>query len=381
MADVRRIDVNALLELAANRSRDARAELMTAIVDLFLPAGQRLTDQQRALMTDVLGRLLTQIEVEVRQHLVAALLKSSVALPDLEAQLANDTIEVARPILEKSTVIRDRDLLEVVMQCAEEHRMAIALRHSLSAPIAEALVEQGIRNGEDDVLETLIRNEDATLSRRAMELLVAESKRNGDLQQPLLTRHDLPADLAHQMYWWVSAGLRRHILRNFVVDQAVLDPLIERATKRALVDHDDTQSLRGRALLLARRMDELGELTDSFLQRTLRQGRMTLFAAGLAVRARVAFVTAWKIIADKGHDSFIVLAKAMEISRDATASMVLVLDGLNNAAVARPASMLTEILKLYDDLDIAAARRVLQYWQLDTDFRDAIDAVAAEATG
>jgi uncharacterized protein (DUF2336 family) len=128
-------------------------------------------------------------------------------------------------------------------------------------------------------------------------------------------------------------------------------------------------------------MDELGELTDSFLQRTLRQGRMTLFAAGLAVRARVAFVTAWKIIADKGHDSFIVLAKAMEISRDATASMVLVLDGLNNAAVARPASMLTEILKLYDDLDIAAARRVLQYWQLDTDFRDAIDAVAAEATG
>jgi uncharacterized protein (DUF2336 family) len=375
----RPIDVQALLDLAADRSSAARAQLMNAIVDLFLPANQRLTDQQRALMTDVLGRLLGSIEMEVRQHLVEALLRSSVELPDLEAQLANDTIEVARPILEKSKVIRDADLIEVVMQCAEEHRMAIALRDDISAPLAEALVERGIRGGEDDVLETLIRNEDAVLSRRAMELLVAESKRNGQFQQPLLTRNDVPVDLAYQMYWWVSATLRRHILRNYVIDQAVLDPMIERATRRAMVDHDDTQSVQARALQLARRLEELGELTDSFFLRTLRQGRLSLFAAGLAARAKISFSTAWKIVTDPGHESFIVLAKAIDLSRDATASMVLVLDGLNNASPVRPPSVLTEILRLYDDLDVAGARRLLQYWQLDADFRRAIDAIAGEA--
>jgi uncharacterized protein (DUF2336 family) len=317
--------------------------------------------------------------MEVRQHLVEALLRSSVELPDLEAQLANDTIEVARPILEKSKVIRDADLIEVVMQCAEEHRMAIALRDDISAPLAEALVERGIRGGEDDVLETLIRNEDAVLSRRAMELLVAESKRNGQFQQPLLTRNDVPVDLAYQMYWWVSATLRRHILRNYVIDQAVLDPMIERATRRAMVDHDDTQSVQARALQLARRLEELGELTDSFFLRTLRQGRLSLFAAGLAARAKISFSTAWKIVTDPGHESFIVLAKAIDLSRDATASMVLVLDGLNNASPVRPPSVLTEILRLYDDLDVAGARRLLQYWQLDADFRRAIDAIAGEA--
>lgn len=375
----RPIDVQALLDLAADRSSAARAQLMNAIVDLFLPANQRLTDQQRALMTDVLGRLLGSIEMEVRQHLVEALMRSSVELPDLEAQLANDAIEVARPILEKSKVIRHADLIAVVMQCAEEHRMAIALRDDISAPLAEALVEKGIRGGEDDVLETLIRNEDAVLSRRAMELLVAESKRNGQFQQPLLTRNDVPVDLAYQMYWWVSATLRRYILRNYVIDQAVLDPMIERATRRAMVDHDDTQSVQARALQLARRLEELGELTDSFFLRTLRQGRLSLFAAGLAARAKVSFSTAWKIVTDPGHESFIVFAKAIDLSRDATASMVLVLDGLNNASPVRPPSVLTEILRLYDDLDVAGARRLLQYWQLDADFRRAIDAIAGEA--
>lgn len=375
----RPIDVQALLGLAADRSGAARAQLMNAIVDLFLPAGQRLTDQQRALMSDVLGRLLGSIEMEVRQHLVEALIRSSVELPELEAQLANDSIEVARPILERSKVIRDSDLMEVVIQCAEEHRMAIALRENLSMPVVEALVERGIKGGEDDVLETLIRNEDAVLSRRAMELLVAESKRNGQFQQPLLTRNDLPVDLAYQMYWWVSATLRRHILRNYVIDQAVLDPMIERAARRAMVEHDDTQSVQSRALQLARRLEEIGELTDGFFLRTLRQGRLSLFAAAFAARAKISFNTAWKVVTDPGHESFIVLAKAIDVSRDATASLVLVLGGLNNAVQARPPSVLTEILRLYDDLDVAGARRVLQYWQLDADFRKAIDTIAEDA--
>lgn len=379
MPNDRSIDVQGLLNLAADRSGAARAQLTHAIVDLFLPDGQRLTDQQRALMSDVLGSLLGSIETEVRQHLVEALMRSSVELPDLEAQLANDSIEVARPILEKSKVIRDTDLLEIVMQCAEEHRMAIALRENLSAPVAEALVEKGIKNGEDDVLETLIRNNDAVLSRRAMELLVSESKRNGQFQQPLLTRNDLPLDLAYKMYWWVTATLRRHILRNFVIDQAVLDPMMERAAKRAIVDHDDTQSVQTRALQLARRLEELGELTDSFFLRTLRQGRLSLFAAAFAARARISFSTAWRIVTDPGHESFIVLAKSVDISRDAAAAMVLVLDGLNNAAPARPPSVLTEILRLYDDLDVAGARRIMQYWQLDNNFQRAIDDIAQDA--
>lgn len=376
----RPIDVQALLGLAAGRSGAARAQLANAVTDLFLPAAQRLTDQQRALMTDVLGRLLGSVEMEVRRHLVEALGHSPVSQPELEARLASDSFEVARPILERSHVVRNPTLMDIVIQCAEEHRMAMALRDTVSPPLTEALAERGFKGSEDDVLEGLIRTEDAVLSRRAMELLVAESKRNGQFQQPLLTQNDLPADLAHEVYWWVAAALRRHILKTFVIDQAVLDPMIERSAKRAMVEHDDTQSVQSRALQLARRLGELGELTDGFLLRTLRQGRLSLFTAAFAARAKIAFNTVWRIVTDPASESFIVLAKAVEVSRDATASLVLVLGELNNAARARPPSALAEVLRLHDDLDVAAARRVLQYWQLDTGLRQAIDDLNEAAT-
>lgn len=375
----RPIDVQALLGLAAGRSGAARAQLANAVTDLFLPAAQRLTDQQRALMTDVLGRLLGTVEMEVRRHLVEALSRSPASQPDLEARLASDSIEVARPILERSSVVRNPALMDIVIQCAEEHRMAIALRETVSPPLTEALAERGFKGSEDDVLEGLIRTEDPVLSRRAMELLVAESKRNGQFQQPLLTQNDLPADLAHEVYWWVAAALRRHILKNFVIDQAVLDPMLERAAKRAMVEYDDTQSVQSRALQLARRLNELGELTDGFLLRTLRQGRLSLFTAAFAARAKIAFNTVWRIVTDPASESFIVLAKAVDVSRDATASLVIVLGELGNAASARPPSAVAEILRLHDDLDVAAARRVLQYWQLDAGLRQAIDDLNGDA--
>jgi len=375
----RPIDVQALLGLAAGRSGAARAQIANAVTDLFLPAAQRLTDQQRALMTDVLGRLLGTVEMEVRRHLVEALSRSPASQPDLEARLASDSIEVARPILERSSVVRNPALMDIVIQCAEEHRMAIALRETVSPPLTEALAERGFKGSEDDVLEGLIRTEDPVLSRRAMELLVAESKRNGQFQQPLLTQNDLPADLAHEVYWWVAAALRRHILKNFVIDQAVLDPMLERAVKRAVVEYDDTQSVQSRALQLARRLNELGELTDGFLLRTLRQGRLSLFTAAFAARAKIAFNTVWRIVTDPASESFIVLAKAVDVSRDATASLVIVLGELGNAASARPPSAVAEILRLHDDLDVAAARRVLQYWQLDAGLRRAIDDLNGDA--
>jgi len=375
----RPIDVQALLGLAAGRSGAARAQIANAVTDLFLPAAQRLTDQQRALMTDVLGRLLGTVEMEVRRHLVEALSRSPASQPDLEARLASDSIEVARPILERSSVVRNPALMDIVIQCAEEHRMAIALRETVSPPLTEALAERGFKGSEDDVLEGLIRTEDPVLSRRAMELLVAESKRNGQFQQPLLTQNDLPADLAHEVYWWVAAALRRHILKNFVIDQAVLDPMLERAAKRAMVEYDDTQSVQSRALQLARRLNELGELTDGFLLRTLRQGRLSLFTAAFAARAKIAFNTVWRIVTDPASESFIVLAKAVDVSRDATASLVIVLGELGNAASARPPSAVAEILRLHDDLDVAAARRVLQYWQLDAGLRQAIDDLNGDA--
>src|SRR3546814_8546498 len=106
------VNVDRLLDLAADRSRAAKTELTNAIVDLFLPERHRLSDHQRAMMTDVLRKLIGSLEIEVRQYLVEALLRGPDPLPELQSVLANDEIEVAQAVLERSKVLQAQDRSE-----------------------------------------------------------------------------------------------------------------------------------------------------------------------------------------------------------------------------------------------------------------------------
>jgi uncharacterized protein (DUF2336 family) len=367
--DVKKLDVQSLLVLAADRSSGARKTLMDTIVDYFLPEETRLTEHERALMGDIMGKLVTTVEADVRRHLSTKLAAQQTDLPDLVAFLANDEIDIARPLLEKSSILRDPTLIEIVKARTDEHRLAIAIRDSVSSELADAL----IAHGSTDVVEALIRNDDAQLSRRAMEYLVAESRRIDRFREPLLNRSDLPADLAHRMYWWVSAALRHRILKTFKIDDAVLDAAIADSARQAIADVDEGNGVQARAQKLARRLMETRELTDLFLLNTLRQQRMTLFIAGLAERGGLMYKTASRVVMDRGFESFIVLARGIGVGRDTVTSIVLLLADVQNPEAARRPEILTAILKLFDAIPEDKAKRILTLWQRDLNYQEAID--------
>lgn len=362
------IDVDRLLGLAADRSRAARSELTNAIFDLFTPDETRLNDHQRAIMADVLRKLIGSLEVEMRQYLVEAMLRTSDQIPELQTVLASDEIEVARPLLEKSKVLQDKDLIDVVMRRAEEHRLAIALRNDVSPAVAEALVEKS----GPDVIEALIRNSDAALSKRAMEMLVAESKRFDRFQEPLLARDDLPPELAYRMYWWVSAALRDYILKRFAIEPAQIDTLLQSAARRGIAAHTLDARSEARAMRLAERLHELGDLTDDFIRASLRQSRVSLFVAGLAIRAGTEFSMAWAIVADPELDSLVVLLRAIGLSRDMASSILSLMLRFRDQTNVGDGEGLIRAMEAFDTLPVERAYQVLQQWRLDAQYRGAI---------
>src|SRR5690606_37694768 len=136
----------------------------------------------------------------------------------------------------------------------DQHRLAIAMRDRISEPGTEAL----IAHGSADVVEALLRNEVAVLSRWAMEYLVAESRRLDRFQEPLLARSDLPRELAHRMCWWVWAAMLWRILMEFELSEEDLDAALQRATRQSVVEKEDGRSLQAPAYTLARPFQELG---------------------------------------------------------------------------------------------------------------------------
>ena len=78
---------------------------------------------------------------EARAHVAKLLAPLERAPGNVVVKLANDSIEVARPLLEFSNVLSDDDLIEIIANQTEEHRIAIAGRPTVPERVGDAIVE------------------------------------------------------------------------------------------------------------------------------------------------------------------------------------------------------------------------------------------------
>lgn len=369
MNTISREQVADLMQLAQDKSDQARRLLLEHISDLFLSQEGRLTEHQRALMTDILVKLISEFETVLRKDLAERLADIDNVPGDLVRLLANDKIGIARPVLERSGALRDEDLIEIVHNRSDEHRLCIAMREKLTVDVSDALVE----NGGVDVIEALLRNQDAELSQRAMEYLVAESRRVDRFQEPLLSRHDLPAALAHRMFWWVSAALRKKILTDYAdLDEAMVDDAIQGSALKAISDHDERESIMAKAKALVARLAVTDGLDTVFLTQALKQQKISIFVAGIAQLGKIDAAVAWRIFSDRGGESFAVLSRAIDISRNDFVSLFLLMSEARGGARVRTTDYLKSVVELFDSVTPENARAAVRYWQRDAAYQEAL---------
>ena len=232
MNEIRDPAIRRLLELAHDRSVQDRSELVAGICDLYFGEARVRIDYDRDMMSDIMRRLVHDVESSVRRRLSECLAHRPDAPPALVATLARDDIEIAYPILVHSEVLRDADLVEIIQYLTLEHQLAVAIRARLNEPVSDALVE----TDNVVVITTLLENRNARISEPTMGKLVVRSERDPGLQESLVRRHDLPPQVAQKLYWGVSAALRQHIVENFDIDPNHLDETIEVAVGHVIED-------------------------------------------------------------------------------------------------------------------------------------------------
>jgi uncharacterized protein (DUF2336 family) len=362
-----------LLELAKSHTRANRELLLENVADLFLSPEGRLTERDRAVMTDILGKLVDEVEAEVRRSLSERLSVVADAPRELVLKLSQDEIKIARPLLLGSPVLKDADLIDLVKQRTQEHRLAIAMRAGIGVDVADALVDKG----EEDVIEALIRNGDAQLSRQAIDFLVEESRRIDRFQEPLLRRQDLPSKLAFRMFWWVSAVLRQQILTDFTIDESDLDDAVESAVHASVSKTADPSA---DAVRLAGQLHQRAELNDRVLVRALRDGHIAAFTAGLARLAGIDDATARRIVFATGGEALIAACKAAEFDRGTFATIYLLTRQSRLAAGAIAPDELDAVLSVYDKSSRDQARTILRYWRRDQEYMDAMEHIAERKT-
>lgn len=336
-----------LIAEAVQLVRHADMRLTAAIHDLFLPNFVRPTDSQRAAMANMLDRLVTEVDHELRAGLIARLTE---AAPPV---LGVARIPILRPIFDRAGVLRDRELVALLLMRAEEHRICQATRR-----VAD------IDPGPAPHLELNIAPEQEAL------LQLAENRRAGSYGEANLTMRDLPADLLHKLLWWGAAALRDYLESSTGLPAAARDDALAAVVSARLAAHDEGQTLEAAASRVAIALDG----SDEQLFELFRSGRFSLFAAVLSVRARIDFGPAFMMAADPGIAALAVLLRAIDTSTQVAAPILLQMAAINRLSEAK----LEERMNDYLDLDLAAAQEAVRSWKLDRAFRSAIADIGRE---
>ncbi|OHB31408.1 MAG: hypothetical protein A2790_02545 [Phenylobacterium sp. RIFCSPHIGHO2_01_FULL_69_31] len=282
-----------LLDLAKSRQPADRERLLLAIADLcdspFAGEAMKSTGIQ-ALLSSIFMSLVVEAEREIRHRLSQKLAAADWAPNALVNVLALDDIEIARPIISQSPVLKDLDLVRLLVEATIEHQIEVARRPRLSGAVVSAILQQA----EPAVLTALAGNPTAELSPADMEELVEASRQIAALRTPLSQHPKLTGQLAKRLYLWVGLALRQGLAERFRLDVTVLDEALAASMSEAQhgVSNDAlprTAREGEREAMEQRLIDKLhsaGQLRPGYLIRALREGRLGLFSGALAVLGR-----------------------------------------------------------------------------------------------
>lgn len=346
-----------LINVARDGTDDNRRELLREITDVFMAAPDRYTSTELQHFDVIMSKVTEQVEISLRKEIAEKLADVKDAPKGLVQQLAHDEISVAQPILQRSPILSEEDLVRVVRQRGQGHMKAISQRREVPQKLTAELVERGNK----DVLVTLAENQGAQFDSNAMEKMVDHSRTVKELQKPMTERFDLPPQLLTKMYFFVSSQLKREILqRSDLLDPAVIDQAVNDNRTKILSDavRNASSEVSDARAFIAQKIQNSG-ITGTLLRELIESKKSTEFLLAFAHFIGVDTATAQRILKDKTFESVAICCRASHVERSTFAKIVF---GLQKNEKEQNKAL--RILDLYTKIPEEAAERVMRFWRV-----------------
>ena len=360
-------DANQLLAMARDRSKSGRSQLADAIADLFEDQNRSLSDREKALMYGILQHLVRETERAVREIIAAQVAERTDVPRELARALADDTIEVAYPILTRCKALKDADLIEIIRNRAFEHQLAIALRYDVSERVSSELVATGNR----DVIVSLLENSGARIAKSTLAYLVEESRRVDTFQQPILLREELDPELAAKMFMWVSAALRTYIVQKFELDPATIDDMFERAGMAGAERTAAKGSVKAQADLAADLHDE-GMINPELLIKALKERHVHLFVSMLVKATGLRRTLITRFLLETSGEGLAITCKSQGLSKEHFLEIFRLTSKARPVRGGITPTPPAAVDNLYDRMKRETAEEVVRHWLRNTEYLSAI---------
>ena len=267
---------------------------------------------------------------------------------------ADEDIRVASPVLARSPVLQEGDILSIAEKAGDTHLKAIAQRASLPASVTDVLIDRG----SDEVLRTVSGNHGAEISRRGMMSLAGRAGHDATLGALLVNRPDLTQEAVDGLCALVSSELAMRLAgRGFEVGDALPPELVAQAQARFRDEWRRRQAeMRGTDDLQAR-IDAGALSLDEALQDVAASDRLldaaTLLAHALQLERNFVF----QMLATGDVNTTALAFKALGLAYGTLAAVLAVRARKRHEAVERHAVSAQDYLAM----DPAAARRTMRF--------------------
>jgi len=289
--------VRQFLHWLRTASSGDRAEATSALARAFLYSD--LTESDRAASEVAMTMLLDDPSPLVRRALAEAFAGSASAPPTVVHALAQDQPDVAAPILQRSPLLLDVDLVEVIAAGEPERQIAIATRAGLPCSVSAAIAEVGCA----EACLVLLENKNAEIVPSSLARIVERLGHLAAIREILLGRDDLPAAMRQALVVKLAETLADFVTsREWLAEGRARRITREACEKATVALAADSQESEVRPLI--RHLRESGQLTAGLILRSLLSGNTELFEEALADLAQMPLTRVVGIVHDRRGTGF-----------------------------------------------------------------------------
>ena len=222
--------IRQFLASTVNAPAERRAQAAAALARTYLYGSldaDGAWEAKTALLT-----LLDDPAPRVRRALAEACADSARAPRPIVVALSCDAFEVAEPILARSPVLTESDLVEAAALGDEAARAVIARRHHLTPAVAGALSEIA----DLDTLVALAGNPTARMTGGRLLRMIERFGHEAVLREALLARHDLPPEARHAIALALAATLTAFVTERGWLGAARCERMNREVAERSALD-------------------------------------------------------------------------------------------------------------------------------------------------
>jgi len=335
---------------------EKRTEILRRVTDLFLVSAPTADESQVAVFDGVMGQLVTYVEQKAVAELSRRIAAFANAPPMTTRQMArHDNLEISGPILSKSPVLSDHDLIEIATSKSQAHLAQIALRPQLTEKVTDALVDFA----DNTVASRLAANAGARFSKLGMAKLVMRAEGDDELTVSIAGRNDIPLRIYQQLLAQATVLVRKKLLAQAKPEQrAAVEEIMTRIAGEMAPERPSVEA-KARA---SRDMSDLSQQTD-FLKAKLfkfaNERRIAETLAGLSTLSGSPFEVVEHLFYSRNGLGVVMLCKVVGLDWVSTEAIVSASPMMQE--LDQP--QLDELHEQYDALSTSSAQRMLRFWE------------------